>query len=149
MREEKLQAGKFDVDAGLVQRLVKAQFPQVGRPADPAGDRRRLGQLDVPPRRPAEGAAAERCGYAGQPDKEARWLPRLARHLPVAVPDVVGLGHPGDGFPWAWSIQTWLEGEPAGREGIDDLVQFGWDVADGAQRAAGRGHGWRAAARAT
>lgn len=129
MREEKLQAGKFDVDAGLVQRLVKAQFPQwAGLPIRPVTDDGwdnwtfHLGdRLKV--RLPS----AE--GYAGQPDKEARWLPRLARHLPVAVPDVVGLGHPGNGFPWAWSIQTWLEGEPAGREGIDDLVQFGWDVA--------------------
>ena len=28
MREEKLRAGKFDVDVLLVQRLVAAQFPQ-------------------------------------------------------------------------------------------------------------------------
>ena len=129
MREEKLEAGKFEVDAGLVARLVKAQFPQwAGLPIRPVaedgwdnwtfhlGDRLKV-------RLPSDAGSAE------QPGKEARWLPRLARHLPVAVPDVVGLGHPGEGYPWQWSIQAWLDGERATREAIDDPVQFGWDVA--------------------
>lgn len=129
MRAEKLKAGKFDVDVPLVERLVASQFPQWAdlpiRPVDNdgwdnwtfhLGDRMKV-------RLPSA------AGYAEQAEKEARWLPKLARQLPLPVPAPIGLGQPGEGFPWSWSISDWLEGEPATRERVDDPVQFGWDVA--------------------
>jgi len=129
MREEKLKVGKFDVDVPLVQRLVASQFPQwAGLPIRPVdndgwdnwtfhlGDRMKV-------RLPSA------MGYSEQAEKEAHWLPRLARKLPLPVPVPVAIGRPADGYPCAWSIYDWLEGEPVTREAVDDPVQFGWDLA--------------------
>ena len=129
MREDKLKAGKFDVDVPLVERLVAAQFPQwAGLPVRPVehdgwdnwtfhlGDRMKV-------RLPSA------AGYAEQAEKEAHWLPKLARHLPLPIPAPLALGQPGEGFPWCWSVSGWLQGDPATRERVDDPVQFGWDLA--------------------
>ncbi|HVY51427.1 MAG TPA: aminoglycoside phosphotransferase family protein [Devosia sp.] len=129
MREEKLRAGKFDVDVPLVERLVAAQFPQwAGLPVRAvARDGWDNWTFRLGERLKARFPSA--ADYAEQADKEARWLPRLAPHLPAPVPVPVGVGRPGEGFPWSWSVYEWLEGEPATRAGVADAVQFGWDVA--------------------
>ena len=129
MREEKLRAGKFDVDVPLVQRLVGTQFPQWAdlpiRAVDNdgwdnwtfhLGDRMKV-------RLPSA------MGYSEQAEKEARWLPKLAPRLPLPVPVPVGIGQAAEGYPCSWSIYEWLEGEPTRREAVDDPVQFGWDLA--------------------
>jgi aminoglycoside phosphotransferase (APT) family kinase protein len=41
---------------------------------------------------------------------EHTWLPRLAAHLPVAIPAPVALGEPGEGFPWPWTVVPWIDG---------------------------------------
>src|SRR5690606_18801374 len=46
-------------------------------------------------------------------DVEQRWLPRLAPALPVATPVPVRVGTPACGYPWPWSIVTWIPGTPA------------------------------------
>lgn len=129
MREEKLKAGKFDVDVPMVQRLVATQFPQwADLPIREVendgwdnwtfhlGDRMKV-------RLPSA------MGYSEQAEKEAHWLPRLAPQLPLPVPVPVGIGRPTEDYPCAWSIYEWLEGEPTTRQGVDDPVQFGWDLA--------------------
>jgi aminoglycoside phosphotransferase (APT) family kinase protein len=45
--------------------------------------------------------------------KEATWLPRLAPHLPLAVPAPVGVGRPDFGYPWPWAVSRWLPGSVA------------------------------------
>jgi len=129
MREEKLRAGKFDVDVPLVQRLVAAQFPQWAalpiRAVDNDGWDNwtfRLGDR-MKVRLPSA------IGYSEQAEKEARWLPKLAPKLPLPVPVPVGIGQPAKDYPCAWSIYEWLEGEPTTRQGVNDPVQFGWDLA--------------------
>jgi aminoglycoside phosphotransferase (APT) family kinase protein len=129
MREEKLRAGKFDVDVPLVARLVATQFPQwADLPIKPVerdgwdnwtfhlGDRMKV-------RLPSA------LDYAEQAEKEAHWLPKLAPHLPLPVPVPVGIGTATEEYPCAWSIYDWLEGEPVTREAVDDPVQFGWELA--------------------
>lgn len=96
----------------MVKRLLAAQLPELAAlplsRLDPAGSDHviyRLGDsLSV---RLPRGEWA-----AGQPEKESRWLPRLAPHLPVAIPDPVALGAPGEGYPWQWSVSRWLTGSP-------------------------------------
>jgi aminoglycoside phosphotransferase (APT) family kinase protein len=129
LRADKLNAGKFDVDVPLVRRLVARQFGHwahlpVESVADDGWDNWtfRLGaRMKV--RLPSD------TGYAEQADKEARWLPRLAPHLPVAIPAPLGLGQPDADYPWAWSIYEWLEGEPANHSNVADLTAFAGDVA--------------------
>jgi aminoglycoside phosphotransferase (APT) family kinase protein len=68
-------------------------------------------------------------GYVPQVAKERRWLPVLARSLPVAIPEPVGTGTPGCGFERPWSVRRWLDGEDAGVAPIADAVAFAKDVA--------------------
>jgi aminoglycoside phosphotransferase (APT) family kinase protein len=44
-------------------------------------------------------------------DTDHRWLPRLAPLLPVSIPEPLGRGAPGEGYPWPWSVLRWLDGE--------------------------------------
>lgn len=109
------------IDAALVRALVAAQFPQWAdlpiRPVESGGwDNRtfRLGeQMSV---RLPSGPS-----YAAQVEKEHRWLPVLAPHLPLPIPEPLARGEPGEGYPFSWSIYRWLEGSPATAATIADL----------------------------
>ncbi len=125
-------ASRFDasaIDKSLVARLLSAQFPYWAglaiRPAEPQGhDNRtfRLGEaLSV--RLPS----AER--YVAQVEKEQAWLPALAPHLPLPIPAPVARGAPGEGYPFKWSINHWIQGETARTARIADRVRFGVDAA--------------------
>lgn len=67
---------------------------------------------------------------AGQPELEARWLPRLARRLPVAVPEPVAVGEPGSGYPYRWAVHRWIPGEGATLDCLDDPVAFALELAN-------------------
>ena len=64
----------------------------------------------------------------GQAAKEAKWLPRLAPHLPLALPVPVAMGHPAEGYPFDWSVYEWLPGQNANGT-IDDLDLAAVDLA--------------------
>lgn len=66
---------------------------------------------------------------AGQPEFEARWLPVLAPHLSVAIPEPVFVGEPDEGYPYRWAIHRWLPGVLAGPDTIDDRNRFARDLA--------------------
>ena len=65
---------------------------------------------------------------AGQVRTDAEWLPRLAPHLPLAVPTQLAGGSPGAGYPFAWSVCTWVPGGNA-VAGFDDPVAAAVDLA--------------------
>jgi aminoglycoside phosphotransferase (APT) family kinase protein len=130
MVENASSDGRAGIDAGLVKRLVKAQFPQWSDlPVEPVKvdgwDNRtyRLGDA-MTVRLPTAAA------YAPAVDKEDHWLPILAPSLPVAVPEPVGKGAPGEGYPFNWSVRRWLSGETAHPDRIDDLPGFATSVAE-------------------
>lgn len=120
----------IDIPVELASRLVATQFPQwAGLPVTPVAnggwDNRtfHLGsQMSV--RMPS---AAE---YALAVEKEHRWLPVLAPHLPVPVPSPVAKGEPGEGYPFPWSIYSWFDGEPARADRVADPVRFAVDLAE-------------------
>ena len=57
------------------------------------------------------GVRVPRIGWAvAQVEREARWLPLLASHLPCAVPAPVAVGEPGHGYPHRWLVFRWLPG---------------------------------------
>lgn len=100
-------------DAQLVGQLLAAQFPQWAglplRPLPSAGTDNALYHLgdDMVVRLP-------RIDWAvGQAEKERRWLPRLAPHLPLPISEQLAMGVPGAGYPWPWSVYRWLPGEAA------------------------------------
>ncbi|HEY0215490.1 MAG TPA: aminoglycoside phosphotransferase family protein [Cellulomonas sp.] len=121
------------IDVDLVRRLIAEQFPGWAglevRPVRADGwDNRTFrlgGTLSV--RLPSA------AGYAPQVAKEVEWLPHVASGVPLPVPQVVGVGVPGCGYPWAWTVRRWIDGVPAtaavgaGRDGLvlaGDLARF-------------------------
>lgn len=66
---------------------------------------------------------------AGDVEREATWLPRIAPHLPVAVPEPVAVGEPDDAYPYRWAVHRWIPGEGAAPDTIDDPVGFAVDLA--------------------
>lgn len=52
---------------------------------------------------------------------EQRWLPQLAPELPLPIPAPLRRGVPGRGYPWAWSVCPWFEGETAAEAGPEPL----------------------------
>jgi len=125
-----MHPNKFPIDASLVRHLVAAQFPQWAhlpiRPVEFGGWDNRTFHLGEQMTVRLPSAAA----YALQVEKEQRWLPKLAPHLPLPIPVPLAMGQPGDGYPWHWSVYRWLDGEVATIEGIADLRQFALDLAD-------------------
>ncbi len=117
------------IDESLVRRLIAAQFPQWAdlpvRAVIPGGiDNRtfRLGD-ELAARLPSA------AGYAASVEKEQRWLPVIARGVTLPVPEPVGLGEPGEGYEFRWSINRWLPGETAAVGAIDDVNRFAVDLA--------------------
>jgi aminoglycoside phosphotransferase (APT) family kinase protein len=115
-----LHEGEPHIDLALVRRLVDEQLPQWSSlplaelPA--SGTDHRLVRLgdELLVRLP-------RVDWAiGQSEVEARWLPKLAPHLPVAVPERVAVGEPAHGYPWAWSVCRRIPGRAPDRWSAED-----------------------------
>ncbi|HYH35825.1 MAG TPA: aminoglycoside phosphotransferase family protein [Nocardioides sp.] len=102
---------QVDVDADVVRRLLRDQFPEwadvpITPVAESGSDHAlfRLGEHLV--------ARMPVIAWAdGQAAAEARWLPRLAPALPVEVPVPVALGKPDADYPFGWSVHPWVEGD--------------------------------------
>lgn len=127
----KMHAGEVETDVSLVRRLLGAQFPRWAdlpieqvRPWGTDNALYRLG-ADMVARLPRISRATATL------DKEIRWLPRLAPLLPLAIPTPLAVGEPADGYPFSWSVYSWLDGETATidriaehRQAAIDLAQF-------------------------
>ncbi|MFE4493331.1 aminoglycoside phosphotransferase family protein [Streptomyces niveus] len=118
------------IEVDLVRRLLDAQFPQwsglgLVRLVDGGSDHVifRLGG-DMAVRLPRGTWAA------GQARKEHVWLPRLAPELSLATPVPLGLGVPGFGYPYHWSVARWLEGDVATADGFADPAGAAVQLAD-------------------
>lgn len=117
-----------EISADQVRVLLSEQFPHWSHlpiaALEGGWDNRsfRLGE-DLLVRLPS----AER--YSAQVEKEQLWLPRLAPHLPCAIPQPVAKGKPAPDFPWNWSIYRWLEGETPSGPGMAGNVKFALDLA--------------------
>ena len=119
---------KADITANVAARLVAEQFPQwADLPVVPVAldgwdnTTFRLGdELSV--RLPSADA------YVPQVGKEHRWLPVLARKLPLRIPEPVAIGQPSGEFPRPWSIYRWIDGEPASVDRVVDVGAFAADL---------------------
>jgi aminoglycoside phosphotransferase (APT) family kinase protein len=120
---------EVEVDEALVLRLLATQLPHLADLSlaivEPWGTDNGIWRLgdDLVVRLP-------RIHWAqGQVDREARWLPVLAPRLPVAVPEPVAVGEPGEGYPYRWAVHRWIPGQGAGLATIGDPVSFALDLA--------------------
>ena len=120
---------RVTVDTSQVRRLILSQFPKWSdlhiRPVDSSGwdnDTFHLGD-EMLVRMPS---AAD---YELQVEKEHAWLPKLAKELPLAIPEPIAMGKPGNGYPWKWSIYRWIEGESVASAHIADECEFAKELA--------------------
>ncbi|MEW2391628.1 aminoglycoside phosphotransferase family protein [Streptomyces venezuelae] len=118
------------IDGTLARRLVDTQFPQWSalplELLEPAGSDHviyRLGN-DLAVRLPRHD------GAIGQAAKESVWLPRLAPHLPLAIPVPVAVGKPDFGYPWPWAVSRWLNGEVTTAESLADSPRAAVQLAE-------------------
>jgi len=118
-----------NIDIALVRGLIRSQFPRWAhlpvRPVEVSGwDNRtfRLGE-EMSVRLPSAEA------YAGQVEKEQRWLPELAPQLPLPISHPLAMGIPDSTFPWSWSVYRWIEGEAVSSGRVDDLCELAIELA--------------------
>jgi aminoglycoside phosphotransferase (APT) family kinase protein len=125
----RMHADEAETSVELVRRLLRAQVPEwAALPIEAVGSAGtdntlyRLGSGMVV-RLPRREGDAERL------EKERRWLPLLEPLLPLAVPVPLAQGEAGEGYPFAWAVYRWLEGEPADRTALADVMQTAEDLA--------------------
>lgn len=106
-----MHSNEFEIDASLVVRLLESQFPawaslpiELVTSTGTDNAMYRIGD-DMAVRLPRIPSIVR------QVDLEWSWLPRLGPLLPVAIPSPLGRGRPGEGYPWPWSVYSWLDGE--------------------------------------
>jgi aminoglycoside phosphotransferase (APT) family kinase protein len=115
-----MHADELPIDAALVRRLLAAQLPGCADlPLEPV---RHLGTDNAIFRLGDELAVRlpRREHNVLGLRKELRWLPELAPLLPLAIPEPVAAGEPGEGYPLEWAVYRWLPGEPAYEQAPED-----------------------------
>lgn len=126
----RMHDGELDIDAGLVRALLQSQHSEwadlpLQRVRSSGTDNAlfRLGP-DMVVRMPRIHWAVDAVLL------EFEWLPRLAPHVPLAIPKPRRLGEPGEGYPWPWAVYEWLDGEDAFSGGVGDATQMSSDIAE-------------------
>lgn len=123
-----LHEGEIDADTTTVRALLLAQCPQWAElPLEAAGAGTdnlmfRLGEglLVRLPRTP---------GHVDALAREQRWLPLLAPHLGVRIPEPLHAGSPAAGYPLPWAVYRWIEGADAAPGLPLDWAAFGTGLA--------------------
>jgi aminoglycoside phosphotransferase (APT) family kinase protein len=142
---------ELDIDEALVRALLEQQFPEwAGLSLERVEQE---GTVNVIYRLGVQLAVRlpRRNGAELEEDREFLWLPVLGPLLPLDVPVPAARGKPGAGYPWFWSVHTWIEGiTPEGPVAPDALAGFiaslqRVDTADAPEPSGGRGKplAWR------
>jgi aminoglycoside phosphotransferase (APT) family kinase protein len=103
---------EVQIDESLVRSLLLTQHPELAAlditPVDSGWDNAifRLGP-NLAVRIPRRAVAADLIRH------EQKWLPSLAKQVPIPIAAPVCVGVPGCGYPWFWSIVPWIDGESA------------------------------------
>ncbi|RZT77500.1 aminoglycoside phosphotransferase (APT) family kinase protein [Micromonospora violae] len=128
-----MHADQVDVSVDVVSALVAAQFPEWRalpvHPVPSSGTVNALFRLgpEIVLRFPLQpGADAE---LRAELLREQEYARLLAAYLPIAVPEPLGLGEPGAGYPGPWTAYRWIAGEPARPDLIGDPDTFARDLA--------------------
>jgi len=111
-RRHKLHDDEVDIDADLVERLIASQFPRLAgmsiRPVPSMGTVNAIYRVGGEhyarlPRTPR---------WAADLERECQWLPYLAPHLTLRIPEPLAMGEPLDGYAFRWAVYRWIDGAP-------------------------------------
>ena len=140
---------QVDVPVRVVATLVAAQFPQWrGRPVRAIPSHGTVNALfrlgdDIVLRFPLRPSLD--AGPRAELRREQEDARRIAPYLPLPVPEPLGLGAPGEGYPGLWAAYRWIPGVTADLRSIADPDRLARDLARfvTALRAIGTGdRGW-------
>lgn len=125
----KMHDGEADIDAGLVRRLVAAQFP--GLAGLPVSAVQSTGTVNAIYRLGDRLCARlpRVRSWAQDLDQEWHWLPKLAPQLSLRIPEPVAKGRPGSGYRFSWAIYRWIDGQPYADEVVGDEHQAARELA--------------------
>ena len=107
-----MHSDELAIDVVQVRQLVAHQFPAWAQldiePVRSSGTEHAIFRLG-----PDKSVRMPRIAVATtQIEKEHEWLPRL-KLLPLHIPEPLGIGEPGEGYPWRWAVHSWVPGEEA------------------------------------
>jgi aminoglycoside phosphotransferase (APT) family kinase protein len=122
MSSTRIHEDQFEIDEGLVRRLLAEQFPRWAdlpvRAVPTSGTENAIFRLgaEMIVRLPYRAVRHD------QIEKLEHWLPILAPRLPLSIPEMLARGAPSENYPVAWSIVRWLDGEEAALDRLSDPV---------------------------
>jgi aminoglycoside phosphotransferase (APT) family kinase protein len=107
---KRMHPDEIAADAALVRRLLTKQFPLWASlplaPVASTGTDNAMFRLGD-----ALSVRLPRIHWAARDvEREAAWVPHLARRLPLALPEPLAVGRPDEGYPWPWSVCRWVAG---------------------------------------
>lgn len=127
--QTRMHAEEIRVDAALVRLLIREQYPQFA-------DRtitivRSTGTVNALYRLGADLCVrlTRMSDWAEGLERERVWLPKLAPHLTLAIPEPVVCGRPTAAYPFPWAIYRWIDGLPYADELVSDERQAALDLA--------------------
>lgn len=121
MPQARMHEDQVDVGTSLARQLLTEQMPQYA-----AMPLRRVpsGGTENAVFRLGEELAVRMPLYPGAVGgllKEVRWLPVIAPHLSLEVPEVVATGQPSEDYPFPWAVVRWIRGEDAVTGGVESV----------------------------
>lgn len=130
MTVNQMHADEININTALVRQLLANQFKdwanlplQVIHPEGTDNAMYKLGDDKVVRLPRTKGSAVSL-------EKECSLLPKLAPHLPIAIPTICGEGIPEADYPCPWLICKWLEGKTPIDEAMLDHHQAAIDLGD-------------------
>ena len=126
----KMHRDEIDINIALVKRLLAEQFPHLAarsitvvRSTGTVNAIYRLGK-ELYARLP------RRQEWAESIENEWAWLPKLAAHTSLDIPEPLAKGKPTDWYPCPWAIYQWIEGFPYQDNLLSDERQVAHDLAN-------------------
>lgn len=117
------------IDAGLVRRLLRSQFPQWAdqalRRVPSTGTVNAIYRLGD-----SLSVRLPRTERWHDIDHEVSVLDRVRDEVDLTVPRPVAVGEPGHGYPWRWAVFDWIEGEPWTLDRLQDPIEGARRLAD-------------------
>ncbi len=117
----RLHDDEVPVDADLVRALLADQAPHLARldvrelrTTGTVNHIYRLGEHAVV-RLPRV------ARWADGIEREAQWLPVVARHVALEVPQPLHLGRSSERYPLPWAVYRWIDGRPYADGLVDDV----------------------------
>jgi aminoglycoside phosphotransferase (APT) family kinase protein len=115
----KLHDDEVEIDSAVVERLLAEQFPRwAGLPVQVV---ERSGTDNVTFRVGDDLAVRlpRTSRNVGQVEMDLEWMPRLAPHVSLPIPEPLELGQPAEFYPFTWGVYRWLPGAPFTPSSVD------------------------------